>query len=313
MMLFSDLPRYKKGRMRYISSTHKVNDKHIDYYKVPAKDKHVIADIKGPGIIVSFWLTIASPDKNILRKAILRAYWDGENTPSIEVPIGDFFGSGFARYVHYYSLPIGTTSGGYFCFFPMPFERALIEVENYSDIDIGALYYMLGYYEVDDVSDMARFHAIWRRERPTSLGKPYLILEARGRGHYVGTLLCMEGFDRSKGNGLGFLEGNMEIVADGELAYGSTGTEDYFLSGWYFNRGEFYAPFHGLLVKDESEFKIMAYRFHIPDPIPFEREIVVRIHHGEWDEVLAVYSSVAYWYQSEPHYEFARISKDLLY
>jgi len=311
-VLFIDLPRFKKGKMRYISSTHRVDEKHVDYYKIPPMDKRVLADIKGPGIIVSFWLTIASPDKAILRRAVLRAYWDGEDKPSIEVPIGDFFGSGFAQYVHYHSLPIGTTSGGYYCFFPMPFERALIEVENMSEIEIGALYYMIGYYEVDDVSDMGRFHAIWRRERFTQSGKPYVILEAKGKGHYVGTLLCMEGFNRAIGGGLGFLEGNMEIIADGELAYGSTGTEDYFLSGWYFNMGTFHAPFHGLLIKDEKNFRIMAYRFHIPDPIPFERELIVRIHHGEWDEVLADYSSVAYWYQSEPHYEFARIGKELL-
>lgn len=319
-----ELPRLKKTRMRYTSSTHKVGEKHQDFYTVPAKSEHTIAEIEGPGIIVSLWMTIGSRDKNILRKAILRIYWDGETSPSVEVPVGDFFGSagnmgeythlgqnipiGLGKYIHFWSLPIGSTSGGYYTYFPMPFNRALIKLTNTSDIDVDLLYYMIGYVATEDIDDMARFHAIWRREKYTRLGEPYTILIARGKGHYVGTLLAMEGHEKHKVfGGLGFLEGNMEIISDGELAYGSTGTEDYFLSGWYFIKGTFNAPFHGLLIKDSENFKIVAYRFHIPDPIPFEKELIVRIHHGEWDEVLADYSSVAYWYQLEPHYEFVRV------
>lgn len=316
-----DLPRLKKWRMRYISSTHKVGDKHQDFYKVPAKGEHILAKIDEPGIIVNFWMTIGSRDKYILRKAILEMYWDGESTPSVITPVGDFFGSaanigeyihlgptspiGLGRYIHFWSLPIGCTSGGYYTFFPMPFNKALIKIVNLSELDIDLLYYMIGYITIESTDDMGRFHAMWRRERITKIGEPYTILIARGRGHYVGTLLAMEGLDKgARFGGLTFLEGNMEIISDGELAYGSTGTEDYFLSGWYFIKGVFNAPFHGLLIKDSENFKILAYRFHILDPIPFEKELIVRIHHGEFDEVLTDYSSIAYWYQLEPHYEF---------
>mgnify|MGYP001772923789 CR=1 FL=1 len=321
--MFLELPKLKKGKMRYISSTHKVGEKHQDFYSVPAKSEYTIAEIEGPGIIVSFWMTIGSRNKDVLRRAILTMYWDGEATPSVEVPVGDFFGSaagmgeyvhlgpnipiGLGRYIHFWSLPIGSTSGGYYTYFPMPFNKALIKLINMSELNIDLLYYMIGYLSIDSVDDMGRFHAVWRRERYTKIGEPYTILIAKGRGHYIGTLLAMEGFDKSSHGGLGFLEGNMEILADGELAYGSTGTEDYFLSGWYFIKGVFNAPFHGLLIKDSENLRILAYRFHIPDPIPFERELTVRIHHGEWDEVLTDYSSVAYWYQLEPHYKFTGI------
>ncbi len=316
-MFMFDLPRYKKMKMRYISSTHRVNEKHIDYYQIPPKSRFVIANIDRPGVIASLWLTLLSQDRNFLRKVLIRMYWDGESSPSVEVPIGDFFGSSFSTYIHYYSIPIGTTSGGYYTFFPMPFKKALIEIENLCDTDISSLYYMIGYYETSDeeVENLARFHAIWRREVATSLNKPYIILQARGRGHYVGTLLAMSCIDRnniSRCRTFEFLEGNMEILADGILSYGSTGTEDYFLGGWYFITGVFHAPLHGCLIKDELHSRILAYRFHIFDPIPFEESIVVRIHHGEFDEIITDYSSVAYWYQSEPHFEFYRIEKELL-
>ncbi len=302
-----DLPRFKKWRMKYISSTHKVNKRHADSYIVKAGETFTMAEIEGPGIIASLWLTISSPDKNILRRAILRIYWDHEEHPSVECPVGDFFGAGFSQYIHYHAIPLGMTSGGYYCFFPMPFNSARIELINMSELDIRALFYMIGYYQVESVDDMGRFHAVWRRERVVKRGEPYLILDAEGRGHLVGVVLSMEGYDREVGGGLGFLEGNMEILADGELAYGSTGTEDYFLSGWYFEKGTFNAPFHGLLIKDTKNLRIVAYRFHIPDPIPFEKSLLVRIHHGEWDEVMADYSSVAYWYQTEPHKVFTSI------
>ncbi|MGC8571579.1 MAG: glycoside hydrolase family 172 protein [Caldivirga sp.] len=317
-----DLPRLKPGKLRYISSTHYIDEEHrkwLDYYSVPAHGKLTLLDVSSPGVIASLWLTVAGgfskpAVKDYLRRLIIRAYWDGESSPSIEAPLSCFFGSCYStntitEYHHYSSLVMGTTSGGFYTFLPMPFKRAIIEVENCSDLDVDHLYYMIGYYEGVDVSSMGRLHAVWRSENPTELGKPYLILEALGQGHYVGTVLAMEGLSQANppSGGLGFLEGNMMIYADGELAYGSTGTEDYFLSGWYFIKGPFNAPFHGLVIKDEERFRILAYRFHIPDSIPFQRELRVMIHHGEYDEVLARYESVAYWYQVEPHSEFNRI------
>ena len=320
--MLSDLPRLKSGKLRYVSSTHYIDEKHekwFDYYSIPAHGKLTLLDVKGPGIIASLWVTVAGGSKrpvakDYLRRLIIRAYWDGETSPSIEAPLSCFFGSCYStntitNYYHYSSLVMGTTSGGFYTFLPMPFERAIIEVENCSDLDVDKFYYMIGYYEGVDISNMGRLHAIWHSENPTTPGKPYLILDASGQGHYLGTVLAMEGLSQtdSPGSGLSFLEGNMMIYTDGELAYGSTGTEDYFLSGWYFIKGTFNAPFHGLIIKDEERFRILAYRFHITDPIPFQKDLKAMIHHGEYDEVMAKYESVAYWYQTEPHKEFNRV------
>ena len=299
--MLEDLPKLGKPKMKYISSTHRVNSKHKDFYTIGPKETFTMAEIKEEGIIKSFWLTLSSPDKRILRKAYLRIYWDDENEPSINVPIGSFFGLCFGEYMHYSSFILGATSGGYYCYLPMPFKKARIEIVNNSELEISSLYYMIGYCPFPINDSYGRLHVKWYEENPTKLNKPYVILETKGEGHFIGVVLAMEGYDRRAGSGFGFLEGNMEIWADDELAYGSTGTEDYFLSGWYFIKGTFQAPFHGLIVKDDKNFRILAYRFHILDPIPFKKRIKVLIHHGEWDEVLAYYSSIAYWYQKEPH------------
>jgi hypothetical protein len=236
-------------------------------------------------------------------------YWDGEKSPSVESPIGDFFGVGFAEYRQFISVPLGMTSGGYLCFFPMPFaESCRIEIENDGPMPIKSFYCMMGYYYFKELDEnVARFHAKWRREKETKIGVPYTMLEANGRGHFVGCNLSMQGLEKERG--FWFLEGNFEAYVDGEktLSYGSTGTEDYFLSGWYFKLGTFHAPYHGLVIKDEEKLRIAAYRFHIADPIPFEKSIKAVIHHGEWDDVKTDYSSVAYWYQLEPHREFFKM------
>jgi hypothetical protein len=139
-----------------------------------------------------------------------------------------------------------------------------------------------------------KFHAKYTSQARTKEGKPYIILETEGKGHYIGCVLNIE----NVGKGLDYLmEGDLRIYVDDqqEPIYRSTGTEDYFLSGWYFAGGKFAGPFHGLTIKEAD--RLSAYRFHIYDPIPFKKRLKVTIDHGEHNEALGCYSSCAYWYQ----------------
>lgn len=271
-----------------------------------------LLDYKGAGIIRRFWVTIAPrSEKNIHRQAILRMYWDDEKTPSVEVPIGDFFGVGFGEQKDYISMPLNETSGGYNCYWPMPFHKtARWTLTNMSKVRIDAFYYNIDFTAYKSLAkDVKLFHAQWRRENPTKRGKNYTILEATGDGHYVGTALFMQG--RKKGS-LGFLEGDENVYIDGETKPSiiGTGTEDYFSSGWYYDRGPYSAPYHGLTLKDEENSRISTYRWHIEDAMPFHKSIKFTIEHGSENDTSADYSSVAYWYQSEPHAAFPLFPTD---
>jgi hypothetical protein len=137
------------------------------------------------------------------------------------------------------------------------------------------------------------------------------LLEATGRGHYVGTLLSMQ---MLRGRGIGFLEGDEMVYVDGETkpSINGTGTEDYFNSGWYFNYGVYSAPYHGVTIKDDEKSRINAYRWHIEDAIPFKKSIRFTIEHGAGNDVTADYSSVAFWYQTHPHAAFPPLPADLM-
>jgi len=263
-------------------------------------------DYQGAGIVRRLWVTIAPrAEMTIHRQAILRMYWDGETTPSVEVPIGDFFGVGFGEQRDYISLPLNETSGGYNCYWPMPFHKsARWTLTNLSKRRIDAFYYNIDFTAYDRLpEDLLHFHAQWRRENPTKAGQNYTILEAAGRGHFVGTALFMQ---NRRGRGLGFLEGDEMIYVDGEEKPSviGTGTEDYFSSGWYYDRGVYSAPYHGINIKDTQLGRVSTYRWHIPDAMSFQRSIRVTIEHGHANDHEADYSSVAYWYQSEPHAPF---------
>lgn len=331
------LPRLRTGRCKQASSYDRSGGNE-DCISIAAGETATLLETEGPGSIARLWCTLLTPyvreiyphvppieDPHILRNLILRCYWDGEPNPSVESPLGDFFGVGFGLYRHYTSLLMGMTSGGYFCYFPMPFaDGCRIAVTNDSPAKVPLFYYHVTYYDDIEVPEtIGRFHAHWRRER-TVAGRPYTILEAEGRGHYVGCVLSMQqdpdredvgyqlpGEPIYVHHGLGFLEGDEQIYVDGDgasgvnsppPAYHGTGTEDYFNSAWYFTHGEFSAPFHGLTVKDEGNYRISAYRFHVLDPIPFQQSIRADIEHGGVNDTPGCdYSSVAYWYQTEPH------------
>jgi hypothetical protein len=295
------LPARKRWKSWQISSYDRSGG-NLDFISIPAGCRSVIGEVEGAGCVSRIWFTIRSRDPEILRKTILRFHWDGEEDPSVETPFGDFFGVGFAEYAHHHSLLQGMTSGGYFSYWPMPFGvGARFEVQNLSDEEISHFYFNIQYHELDGVDDgIRRFHAKWRRENPTTIGENYTILEARGAGHFTGCVLNMQSYD--KGSAL-FLEGDEMIYVDGETfpsIYG-TGTEDYFQGAWYFTHGCFSAPFHGLTLFDKVNSRVSAYRLHVPDAIPFEEEIRVTIEHGHDNMLREDYSSVAYWYQEEPH------------
>jgi hypothetical protein len=254
---------------------------------------------EGAGTVHRFWVTIAPrEDVAVLSQAIIRMYWDGDANPSVECPIGAFFGVGFGEQKDFISMPLDETSGGYNCYWPMPFHRsARWTLTNGSGRPIDSFYYNIDYTALDSLpADTRHFHAQFRRENPTTPGRNYTILDTAGEGHYVGTALFMAG------KALYFLEGNEMVYIDGGAtpAIEGTGTEDYFSSGWYFDRGVYSAPYHGVIIKDEARSRVSAYRWHIEDAIPFTKSIRFTIEHGTGNNVTADYSSVAYYYLAGP-------------
>lgn len=302
------LEQLKPYKMIQVSS-HDTTGGNNDRINLKIGETATLAELTGPGRIVRIWVTIDSRDPWFLRRILLRMFWDDETHPSVEVPVGDFFGTGFG-YHTYISEYVGMTSGGYFCHFPMPFQKsARIEVENQTGLEVYAFYYHIDYQQLDaPLSDQtAYFHASWNRDVRTDSPTNYTVLEAKGRGHFVGLNMSMQ----SRRGSLWYLEGDEMVWVDGETypsIYG-TGTEDYFTGGWYFNRGEFCAPYHGLILKNDSLARIAAYRLHIKDPIPFRSSLKFTIEHGHGNEEIADYSSTAYWYQTEPHQPFPEILK----
>ncbi|MEM2448711.1 MAG: glycoside hydrolase family 172 protein [Candidatus Bathyarchaeia archaeon] len=316
------LPYYRESYPKRVSSFDRTGG-NKDFIVVKPWETKVLADIDGTGIIRHVWCTIAAEDKYYLRSIVLRMYWDGEPNPSVETPIGDFFGIGHGVAKHFISLPVTMTCDkGFNCYFPMPFSKnARIEIENQSDKPVNAFYYHIDYEELPVLDgNMLRFHAKWRRENPTEAeyyppgeeGKNtsgegnYLVLEAYGRGRYVGCILSIYGL---KPGWWG--EGDDMIFVDGEKwppSIHGTGTEDYIGSAWGFNR-EFYGPFHGFPLMGNPDWTgpSSMYRFHIEDPIFFRRSIKVTIEHGHANDRSDDWSSIAYWYQNEPHYEFTRL------
>jgi len=296
-----------------------------------------LAHIAGAGSIVHIWVTIASehsePEPHYLRKLVLRAYWDGEQAPSIEAPIGDFFGVGHAQTVNYTALPMQMSpqdGRGFNCWFPMPFAAGA-HVEIHSDCEREILFYFYIDCELYDdaaaVDGQGRFHAQWRRERATAgIGEAgltqrewlfeganiggqgnYVLLEAEGRGHYVGCNLNIHNLrETSEWNWYG--EGDDMIFVDGEEwppSLHGTGTEDYFNTSWCPSEA-YSAPYHGITMPGGPNWsgKISLYRFHIEDPVYFSTSIRVTIEHGHANRRSDDLSSTAYWYQSEPHTPF---------
>lgn len=283
-----------------------------DFRTVQPGQTITLLDYKGAGTIGRFWCTIAPrSDLKLHRQVILRMYWDGETVPSVECPIGDFFGVGFGQQVDYISLPLNETSGGYNCYWPMPFcKSARWTLTNLSDKRLDSFYYNIDFRALDSLPDDTRhFRAQWRRENPTDPKRNYTVLDTVGQGHFVGAAMFMQSRNP---RGIGFLEGDEMIYIDGspEPAVIGTGTEDYFSSGWYYDRGTYSAPYHGVNIKSESDSRISTYRWHIEDAMPYRRSMRVTIEHGHGNSFEADYSSVAFYYESGPNRSPAPIPAD---
>ena len=310
----ADLASPKDGKIVHLSSNDPSGG-NGDMRGVNPGQTYTLADYSGgPGAVRRWWITLA-PRNNveIQRQCIVRCYWDGETEPSVECPVSDFFGLGFGEWKDFQSAPLNMTSGGYNCYWPMPFKKSCkITLENRSKVHLDALYYNLDILTQKKApKEPLYFHAQFRRTR-TQRGKPVTLLEATGRGHYVGTVLSMQFLSR---RGITFLEGDEQVTIDGEKTPSilGTGTEDYFSSGWYYDTGAYSALYHGCPIKDDAKGRISAYRFHIEDPIPFTKSIAFNIEHGGRNDVPpADYCSVAFWYQTHPHAKFPPLPADLL-
>jgi D-arabinan exo alpha-(1,3)/(1,5)-arabinofuranosidase (non-reducing end) len=295
--------------------------------KVESGKTFTLAEITGPGAIQHIWMT----PTGTWRFSILRFYWDGETTPSVEVPVGDFFASGTGKYAQISSLAVAVNPGSAFnCYWPMPFRKsARVTLENL-DRETMTLYYQVTYALADVPADAGYFHAQFRRRNPLPYKQDYLILDGvHGQGHYVGTHLVW-GVRNTGWWG----EGEIKFFMDGDGEFGTivgTGTEDYFGGSYNFENKqtkqyqEFTTPYSGLplVVRPDgvyqSQQRFSLYRWHIADPIRFERDLKVTIQALGWrsggrylplqDDI----SSVAYWYQREPHGAFPALpAKDEL-
>ncbi|MCX7845414.1 MAG: DUF2961 domain-containing protein [Dictyoglomaceae bacterium] len=280
---------------------------------LPKESTTVLAEIEGPGVIQHIWMTV---DEKAYRDCILRFYWDEEEFPSVEVPLGDFFVNGHGMRYNVNSLPIVVNpSGGFNCYFPMPFKKSCkITIENQRWEDINYFFYQITYSLGDIPENVGYFHAQWRRSITEREKPENVILDGvQGKGHYVGTAL----YWTQLSNGW-WGEGELKFYIDDDEEYPTicgTGTEDYFGGAWGF--GETYStPFLGypLWRKKEGEVpKHAMYRWHILDPIRFEKRLKVTIQalgwwpNGKFQPLMDDISSVAYWYQKEPHNKFPEI------
>jgi hypothetical protein len=267
-----------------------------------------LAAISGPAAIHHIWVTIAA-EPFYGRKIVLRIYWDGEEVPSVEAPIGDFFAVGHGLNRNLSSLPIANSSAGRArnCYWYMPFRWSCrITATNEGTQPVAAFYYYIDYRELVDIKpDAPYFHAQYRQEFPCEPGRNYLILDAVGAGHYVGCTLSV--LQRSMG---WWGEGDDMIFVDGETSPSlhGTGSEDYFSDAWGMREDE--NLFYGCPLQEDdfqAGSKATVYRFHIADPIPFTKTIRVTIEHGHANDRADHDSSVAYWYQTEPHVPFPQL------
>jgi hypothetical protein len=308
-----DLFIAKEGGLAHYSS-YDTSGKNADFRKINPGETLVLVDHKGAGVVRRWWLTIAPRNSiDIQRSLIIRCYWDGEKEPSVEAPVSDFFGMGFGKWKDFISLPLNMTSGGYNSYWPMPFHRsARITVEHRGNVPITNFYYNIDIRTYNKLpNDALYFHAQYKQMR-TRAGQPLIILDTKGRGHYVGTLLSMQ---PQRGTNLGYLEGDEMITIDGASSPSiiGTGTEDYFSSGWYYDTGEYGAPYHGVTIKEEDSGRINTYRWHIEDPIPFTKSFKFELEHGGTNDMPGVeYASVAFWYQTHPHPAFPPLPASLL-
>ena len=338
MESLDNLARLKNGIKSKRFSSYDRTGGNEDYACINANESLTISDISGAGIIKHIWITHDYKQGDFARRnLILRMYWDGEEDPSVEAPLGDFFGNGFGEYYNFTSLPLacGPKRGHSFVsYFSMPFSNgARITVENATDNNL-VLYYYVDYEEHESIpDDMGRFHAMFNKKltegqwpeygenENSSLGeenykkiinksdeKNYMFADIEGKGHFVGVNYYVE-----NPQGVWYGEGDDMFRIDGEewpFSLHGTGTEDFFNAAWG-PAEEYNHPYFGYAKVPGQHLgwlgKTHCYRFMINDPVYFDKSLYASIEHGHANVLGLDISSVAYWYQMEPHKKFKEL------
>lgn len=309
------------GAARDLGQGWKVNP----YIHIAKGTTFTLADITGPGAIQHIWMTPTGK----WRYSILRFYWDDEKEPSVECPVGDFFGMGWGEYAPLQSLAVCVNPGSAFnCYWQMPFrKKCKITMQNLDEKDM-TLYYQIDYSLTGVPNNAAYFHAQFHRVNPLRAKEVYTIVDQiKGKGQYVGTYLAWQ----VNNNGW-WGEGEIKFFMDGDKEFPTicgTGTEDYFCGSYNFDRKGQYAEFctaysglHQVIRPDgtyRSNQRFGLYRWHIADPIRFDEDLKVTIQALGWTDngrylpLQDDIASVAFWYQTEPHQPFAPLpGKDQL-
>ena len=299
-----------------------------DSRPIPPGQTLEVMDENGPGVLTHIWFTLASREMYHLKKLVLRMYWDGEAAPSVETPLGDFFGLGLGEYYRWESEALSAASTRALnSFFPMPFQKhARITVTNEGKQPVFSFYYNLDYRALPKAlpDTTLYFHAQFRQAQPnhgwtnqwlnngdsavnarknTDGEGNYIWMEATGRGLFMGiTMSVLQNQDDwwGEGDDMFFIDGEQHPSIIG------TGSEDYFLGAFDFGEGPFSYRLYGAPVKGEERAggRWSLYRFHFDSPIPFSKSIRATIEHGHANHRSDNFYSVAYWYQTEPHAPF---------
>ena len=325
----------KDSKTSRVSSYDRSGGNH-DWITIAPGEAKTLFEVSGTGVIRRFYVTSIAADRMRYRKLILRMYWDGEKEPSVEVPLGDFFGSGLGTLRYFHSLVVDINPGlrssdfdGLVNYFPMPFQKsARVTLENDGKVPDLRLWYHIDFELYPDgvlPPSAATLHAQWRRvaRTPVRAGTPknttagangiknttgednYVILDAEGQGSYVGLFLTVDNI-----GGGWYGEGDDMIFVDGTKwppTYPGTGHEEIFNSGCCPD-AEFWGPYTGfyLIENLNGNFggKNQMYRFYVNDPVRFEKSIRVTVEHGHANNYENDYTSTAFWYQKEPHKAF---------
>lgn len=328
-----DLVKIQDGvKSKRISSYDRSGGNNDRYENIGDGEKLTLFEVEGAGMINHIWITIAPPPPEVNRNdIIIRMYWDGNDFPSVESPIGPFFGQGWDESYNFASMPLaaGTREGrALVSYFVMPFSKgARIEIENQTGKNIGAFYYYVDYYELDGLPDnTGRFCAWFNREitealpdgenewsllgpqdKNTTGDGNYLILDVKGKGHYVGVnyyVHCPSSMWYGEGDDMFFIDGE-----NWPSSLHGTGTEDYFNTSWS-PKTEYYHPYFGAARVNEDVGwlgRSHVYRFHITDPVYFDKSLRFSIEHGHNNNLTLDLATVAYWYQSPPLQKLAPI------
>ncbi len=305
----TDVPRFSQKAAVPLGQTWKARP----FVNAKAGETVLIMDVEGPGIIQHIWMATEAKYEGNGRACILRFYWDGEATPSIEVPLTDFFAVGHDIWAPVNSQAvIVNPASALNCYWPMPFrKRARITFTNESEKDLSLLTYQVTYQKMAIPEEAGYFHAQWRRAVSSRKNPEHVILDGiKGAGRYAGTFLAWTQLSDGW-----FGEGEVKFFIDGDSKFPTlcgTGTEDYF-GGTYGFPETYTTAYHGVTLKrqgKEGPPKWSLYRWHIMDPINFQRDLKVTVQTLGWwpdrtfqplaDDV----ASVAYWYQREPHAPF---------